>query len=236
MSVISTSLTFKNNRIRPKNEIFLFRVQSTISPQLLQEMKRCRIAEEHRYSGQDLVFQYYWLGQHPNVEFRRESFLNYYNRPDLDRVCQDLFNSRRRMAQALGFSSFAERALLLAAIGPNDVRYFLETLSSHIRPYLNQDIELLKSSVKSDTVGPWDINCIAGYKKCDITNYLNIYNCLDGFSKIAKQLFGVELVRVDTEKGETWHNDVMRFNVVHHEHGDYGHMAFRIPKSQFSGL
>lgn len=199
-------------------------LKSTLSNNLLMEMKKARIAEEYMIDGHSQVFQYYWLARHPSSEMRRQSYLNYFDRADLHINNQALFDNRRKMAQALGFKSFAERALLLAAPkGPDEVRYFLESLSYQIRPYLNQDIELLQSQLKTKDVGPWDVNCIDGFShKCDISDYLNIYNCLDGFSKLAEHLFGVKLERSEPERGETWHNDVIKFNVSHKDHGDYG--------------
>ena len=73
------------------------------------------MAETHNIRGVQNVFQYYWLGSHPVQSTRKESYLKYYDRPDLQNNNQSLFDSRRKMSNALGFDSFAERALLLAA-------------------------------------------------------------------------------------------------------------------------
>jgi Zn-dependent oligopeptidase len=138
------------------------------------------------------------------------------------------------MAQALGFGSFAERALLLAAPkGPEEVKYFLETLSNNLRPYLNNDIKLLQTQLQTSTVGPWDVNCVdGGSRKRDISNHLNIYKCFDGFSQLAEILFGVKLERAEPLEGEIWHQDVIKFNVSHKEHGDYGYMALKYNKRE----
>ena len=56
-----------------------------------------------------------------------------------------------------------------------------------------------------------------------LTRYLNFYDVIDGFSKISEILFKVKLERVEPEcTSETWHRDVLKYQVVHLEKGDYG--------------
>ena len=67
-----------------------------------------RVAEEYVIDGIPQIFQYYWLARHPDGEMRKQSYLNYFDRPDLRQNNQELFDNRRKMAQALGFQSFAQ--------------------------------------------------------------------------------------------------------------------------------
>ena len=107
--------------------------------------------------------------------------------------------------------------------GPGEVRYFLETLSTSMRPFLHADLQLLQKQLKTSDVGPWDVPTVDGIlSKFDISEYLNIYDCFAGFSKLAHTLFGVTLAMDQPKEGEVWHKDVIKFNVSHQEHGDYG--------------
>jgi len=202
---------------------------SAVSPQMLAALKSAQQAAEHKVQGVPHVFQYYWLGNHPIQEVRKASYLSFYNRPDLHSNNQDLFDDRRKMAQALGFESYADRSLLLAAPekGAAEVRHILESVSAGLRPFVERDLEQLKLQLDSKDVGPWDVNCLDQSKfaaKYDLTNYLNIYDCFDGFSRIVDTLFGVRLEQTQPEHGETWHKDVIKFNVSHKDHGDYGNV------------
>ena len=102
---------------------------------MLGALKSAQQAAEHKVQGVPHVFQYYWLGNHPSQEVRKASYLSFYNRPDLHSNNQDLFDDRRKMAQALGFESYADRSLLLAAPekGAAEVRHILESVSAGLR-------------------------------------------------------------------------------------------------------
>ena len=92
-----------------------------------------------------------------------------------------------------------------------------------MRPFLKNDIKFLQKHLKLTDVGPWDVPTVDGIlSKFDISEYLNIYDCFAGFSKLAQTLFGVMLEMDQPKDGEVWHKDVIKFNVSHQEHGDYG--------------
>lgn len=174
-------------------------------------------------NGRDLMVQYSWLMRHPDRDMRRESYHSYYKLDDLTVNNQALFTNRRKMAHALNFDSFAHRALMLSAPkGPEEVGYFLRSLSDEMQPFLIDDRRYISQFVDdSSPPGPWDIYAVANLQSPQVPMKLNFYDCLNGFFELAETLFGISFSRETPKNGEVWHDSVLKFKVAHNE-VDYG--------------
>merc|ERR1719197_1393848 len=114
------------------------------------------------------------------------------------------------MSHILGFDSFASRALMTAAPeNPDEVNYFLRTLSNEFKPIIEVEKANIASQVGRSDADIWEINFAraAPYThRPSISRYLNFYDVMDGISKITSILYGVKLERETPKVNEVWHS------------------------------
>ena len=149
--------------------------------------------------------------------------LSYYKLDDLTVNNQALFSNRRKMARALNFDSFSHRALMLSAPkGPEEVAYFLRSLSDEMRPFLENDRRHISQFIDdSSPPGPWDIYAVTNLQATQVPMKLNFYDCINGFFELAETLFGIVFTKETPKDGEVWHPSVLKYRVAYGE-TDYG--------------
>ena len=114
--------------------------------------------------------------------------------------------------------------MLAAPKSVDEVDYFLRTLSDQYRPFVEIEKQNLAKHLNKNNAEVWDMQMsretFTG--RPNLSRYLNLYDVLDGFSKITQSLFRVKLEREETISGETWHKDVLKYKVIHLDDGDHG--------------
>eukprot|EP01113_Clastostelium_recurvatum_P010652 TRINITY_DN15323_c0_g1_i8.p1 TRINITY_DN15323_c0_g1~~TRINITY_DN15323_c0_g1_i8.p1 ORF type:complete len:386 (+),score=76.87 TRINITY_DN15323_c0_g1_i8:1089-2246(+) len=116
---------------------------------------------------------------------------------------------------------------------PSFVMSFLQDLASRARAKADQELKglgALKAAQEGQaTMYPWDMayyNHIARSENDteSLDGYFSIDNCLEGINIVAERLFGVRLVEVVPEVGETSHPSVRKMEVRHPIEGLMGHI------------
>jgi len=198
-----------------------------VSAELKRGLVQYEVGQVTKHEGNEYILQYDWLHRHPSREVRKESYLNYYNLPESTSALNGLIAARQKMANQLGYASYAERSLKQTAVrSVNELEYFLMQLSANFRPF----VELEKNNLSVKQPDAWDINQQQPHvlqkfaqNRPNLRQYLNFYDVIDGFSRISEVLFNVKLERVQPEcSSEIWHRDVLKYRVIHGIEGDYG--------------
>ncbi|GBF90216.1 cytosolic oligopeptidase A-like protein [Raphidocelis subcapitata] len=143
------------------------------------------------------------------------------NGPVLDR----LLALRREGAQLLGFPNFAERSFVTKMATLSSARGLLEEMRTAALPPAEKDLEDLRAFAASSQgfegdLAVWDVSYWAEKLRASRYNltdeelrpYLAFPNVLEGMFKLAKRLFGVDIVAADGA-APVWHPDVRFFEV-----------------------
>ncbi|XP_073469534.1 mitochondrial intermediate peptidase isoform X1 [Aquarana catesbeiana] len=151
---------------------------------------------------------------------------------------EELLSSRNDLAQLVGYSTFAHRALLgTIAKTPETVMLFLEKLSSKLRQRTLKDFEMmmemkLKLNPTNPELMPWDPPYYAGVLRAERYNiepslyspFFSLGACMEGLNSLFNQLLGISLYSEQPEKGEVWSEDVRKLAVVHENEGVLGYI------------
>lgn len=150
----------------------------------------------------------------------------------------ELLQTRRRLAEVCGFETYGHRAVRNSIVeNPDVILAFLNQLSTELRPYANDDYQIMTRLKQSDLdanqkIGAWDVAYYAGkYKRnfskfsfADYAPYFSLGSCMDGLSNLTKSLFGVHFECEPMEKGESWATNILKLVVRHETEGLLGHI------------
>lgn len=162
---------------------------------------------------------------------RQGGYLSYFAQDgERLRVFEELMWGRQKLAQLVGFPSFASRVLKMSmAEGPAVVMEFLDRLSSKILPLARQDVVVMTDLLHSDgsdssalTLRPWDVPTVLQKARRSylpvrsqlIQNWFSLDTCLNGLNQLFKMLFDIQMESISPQKGEVWHPSVYKFGFV----------------------
>lgn len=164
-------------------------------------------------------------------------------------ILDALLGARKEVATILGSSSYAQLMFegRLAA-SPEAVSEFLESLSMLVSSTALEErhaLEREKVSLEGETslqalsTGPfsqsirgWDRSYYIGRVKAkefeidarEISQYLPLSACLNGFAEIISSAFGVTMRMVEPEPGEAWHAEVQKVQLTNERGEVLGHI------------
>ncbi|KAI1660222.1 mitochondrial intermediate peptidase-like protein [Daldinia decipiens] len=168
------------------------------------------------------------------------------------RILESLLRSRAELAKLSGFESYSQMALhdKMMAKTPESVHQFLVALSNRNAPLVEDEIAALlreKSKTQNSTatdLQPWDReyymekirSSMRSRRRSDsLSSYFSLGTVMQGLSRLFTRLYGIRLIPRDTLRGETWHSDVRRLDVVSDTDGHvavlYCDLFFRDDKS-----
>lgn len=131
-------------------------------------------------------------------------------------VLEALVRTRHELAIALGFESFAERALRdKMAQHPSHVNQFLEALLKTTKPFYKKEMEIISKTKQSfegsSVIEPWDVTFYVsalkardGFDINTVSKYLTLTNCLHAMKSLVAHLFGIDMVEDDLTHNERW--------------------------------
>ena len=176
----------------------------------------------------------------PNTLAREAAYKIYYwHNEEQERLLTELLLQRHHLAQLCGYKTFAHRATSESLAGsPENVDLFLSSLSRDIQPKLEADYEAMlnlkrTSNPMARSLELWDVPYYTIQAKrtwfdldtVKISEYFSLGVCMEGLNTIYKSLFGVELVVETPEKGEVWHEHILKLSVRDLASGDeLGHI------------
>lgn len=176
----------------------------------------------------------------PNT-FVRELSYRLYLHPDSNqrKLLTDLLKNRHQLAELCGFETYAHRAVRNSIVeNPNVILDFLNKLSKQLRPYADDDHQILIKMKQSEfganinSVDTWDVPYYSGRfkRECskvsftDYAPYFSLGNCMEGLNNLVKTLFGVDFEYEQLESGESWAPNIHKLAVKHETEGLLGHI------------
>jgi oligopeptidase A len=143
-------------------------------------------------------------------------------------LIEQILKLRRRLANLLGFASFAELSLEpKMAESPAQVLAFLDDLAARVKPYAQRDYEELQRFARErlglNELQVWDISWASeklrveryAFSEQEVKQYFAESKVLPGMFQLVEKLYGVRIV---PSQAPTWHPDVRFFDI--HERGD----------------
>ncbi|KAJ4296030.1 Mitochondrial intermediate peptidase [Collariella sp. IMI 366227] len=147
------------------------------------------------------------------------------------KILEYLMKLRAELATISGFESYGHLALRdrMMARSPEAVDQFLCALAGSNRPKAQQEMaELLLEKQKMDptatSLDPWDKDYYSeivrrplkptGRDADFLSSYFSLGTVMQGLSRLFSKLYGIWLVPRETRRGETWHKDVRRLDVM----------------------
>ena len=138
-------------------------------------------------------------------------------------LIQQILRLRKRLANLLGFGSFAELSLEpKMAQSPAEVLAFLNDLAARVRAYAQRDYEELKGFAR-DRLGlsglrSWDISWASeklrleryAFSEQEVKQYFPESKVLPGMFRLVERLYGVRIV---PSQAPIWHPDVRFFDI-----------------------
>ncbi|XP_071483988.1 mitochondrial intermediate peptidase-like [Diadema antillarum] len=175
----------------------------------------------------------------PN-DFVREAAYKIYLHPNRDQsqILDHLLSGRHRLANLVGFPTWAHRALRGTMAGsPENVMAFLSSTSQKLFDRVEAELsELRKVKARcnptSSEIFAWDPPFYMGATRSerfaispsDYTPYLSLGACMEGLQVIVGRLYDIELENLPPEHGEVWAPDVLKLAVKHKEEGLLGYI------------
>lgn len=178
-------------------------------------------------------------GDSSNPHLRELAYKAYFLKDERQEyLLMRLLEARNDLANACGFSTYAERALRGSTFeNPSVVKDFLDTLSEKLRPYAETDFDVMNKMKAKGTArfGPlacWDVPYYTHkakrewfqYTVSDFAPYLSIGACMEGLNVIFTNLYGIKMEHVDVAEGEIWSPYVYKLAVTHESEGLLGYM------------
>lgn len=147
------------------------------------------------------------------------------NEFDNSDIMLELLKYRTEKAKLLGFDSYAHYSLATKmADTPDEVLAFLNGLAERTKKYAEQEFEELtqfaKETANVSQLETWDVAYYSEklrQKKFDISQetlrpYFPVHQVIEGLFAITNKLYGVSIKQ--REGVQTWHEDVMFFDIV----------------------
>ena len=224
--------------------------QATVVPK-----DKCSPALKRLYPQDDKHVHIGYIPYHNTDPQIRENGYFLYHAQDEQRlkVFEAMILSRQKLAQLVGYPSFAHRVLKMSmSRSPENVNNFLQLLSDKILPLAKDDVATMQSIQNSDNykglfkdcanVLPWDVPLLESKARSlslphgaeSTKNWFSLECCISGLSHLFKSLFGVCLEVLPVKPGEVWHPSVLKFGLFD-EDGDllgntYGDLFYRDSK------
>ncbi|KAJ2800518.1 Mitochondrial intermediate peptidase [Coemansia guatemalensis] len=148
---------------------------------------------------------------------------------------EGLLEDRLKLAQTVGFGSFAHMTLDdKMARSPDHVDEFLRGLATQARPQWDtlarslrhtrdHSQRISKRSTSTTGMFPWDRDFWVGQQQMEhgalpaMSHYFSLGRVVLGLSRVFKNLYGVELRAATPQPGEIWHPEVRKLEVVDEE-------------------
>ena len=131
---------------------------------------------------------------------------------------------RRKVAQLLGFTDYAELSLVPKMAGSaTEVLAFLHDLGMRAKPFAERDYEELvryaRDELRLETVEPWDLAYASeklksarySFSEQQVRQYFPEDRVLAGLFRVVETLYGVS---IHESSAPTWHSDVRFFEIT----------------------
>ncbi|KAK2461560.1 hypothetical protein APHAL10511_006023 [Amanita phalloides] len=153
--------------------------------------------------------------------------------PQQIQVLESLLRKRAELARLVGWESYAHMTLDdKMAKNPDNVRYFLDALINHTRPFAQKALYALRLRKQSHhqmstlpVIQAWDrdLYCPPEPPAPPIPlPPLTLGTVFMGLSRLFQHLYGISLRPVAPASGEVWHPDVVKLEVVDEDKGIIG--------------
>ncbi|XP_057476622.1 mitochondrial intermediate peptidase, mitochondrial isoform X2 [Actinidia eriantha] len=154
-------------------------------------------------------------------------------------VLDKLIAARHEIAQIMGYKSYAEFSVHPnMASSPEIVKSFLLEMSEMVRPKADKEFKKIwdfkreKSGQINGDLEPWDEAYFTGLMKSSaysldslvVASFFPLPQCIEGLRVLVESLFGVKFRSIPLAPGESWHPDVLKMSLHHHEEGDLGYL------------
>ncbi|KAJ5272668.1 Mitochondrial intermediate peptidase [Penicillium angulare] len=139
---------------------------------------------------------------------------------------EKLLMKRAELAQISGFNSFADMTLSdKMAKTPEAVSNFLTSLIANNQGPVQEELSQLQQ-MKGGSLQPWDHAYYVHKRVLEysqsrrsrelsiVPEFFSLGTVMQGLSRLFDRLYGVRLVPQETARGETWHPDVRRLDVL----------------------
>ncbi|MBT8248251.1 MAG: Zn-dependent oligopeptidase, partial [Acidimicrobiia bacterium] len=152
------------------------------------------------------------------------------NRP----LLEEALGLRRRVAQLVGYDSWAHHSMDVKMADPDRVERFYADLVPRLKEKVKAEHDKMRSMLAEeygdDTLQQWDINYYStkirrdeyGVDQYDVANYFPLEAVIDGMLDLTAEMFGVTYVRQD--ETNAWHPDVYLYAIVDSETDE--HLAY----------
>ena len=144
---------------------------------------------------------------------------------DNSEVIEEILEKRTKMAQLVGFDSFAEYSIdPKMASSAAEVHSFLLDLLAKALPQAQEELAHMRvfasDELEIDSLEPWDQNFVAERMRkslydvsdAQLKPYFPIDCVVDGMFRVVERLFDVQITRVDPPSA--WHEDVRYFEIA----------------------
>ena len=138
-------------------------------------------------------------------------------------LIEQILKLRKRLANLLGFASFAELSLEpKMADSPAQVLTFLNDLAARVKPFARRDYEELqrfaRERLELSDLQAWDISWASeklrveryAFSEQEVKQYFPESKVLPGMFQLVEKLYGVRIV---ASQAPTWHPDVRFFDI-----------------------
>jgi len=138
-------------------------------------------------------------------------------------LIEQILKLRKRLANLLGFASFAELSLEpKMADSPAQVLTFLNDLAARVKPFAQRDYEELqrfaRERLELSDLQAWDISWASeklrveryAFSEQEVKQYFPESKVLPGMFQLVEKLYGVRIV---ASQAPTWHPDVRFFDI-----------------------
>lgn len=142
-----------------------------------------------------------------------------------DAIIEEILKKRTELAKLLDFKNYAEYSLAKKMAKKTDeVMKFLEDLSTHTKPYGEEEMaelkEFARDSYQIEEIKPWDLAYLSEKQRQaryelsleELRAYFPIDSVLEGLFAIASKLFSIQIQ--ENKDFERWHPSVRLFNVL----------------------
>ena len=142
------------------------------------------------------------------------------NRP----LLEEALGLRRRVAQLVGYESWAHHSMDVKMADPDRVAKFYADLVPRLKEKVKAEHDTMRSMLADeygdDTLQQWDINYYStrirrdeyGVDQYEVANYFPLEAVIDGMLELTADVFGVTYHR--QEQPNAWHPDVYLYAVV----------------------
>ena len=152
------------------------------------------------------------------------------NRP----LLEEALGLRRRVAQLVGYDSWAHHSMDVKMADPDRVEKFYADLVPRLKEKVKAEHDKMRSMLVEeygdDTLQQWDISYYStkirrdeyGVDQYEVATYFPLEGVIDGMLDLTAEMFGLTYVRQENPKA--WHPDVYLYEVADTDTGE--HLAY----------